>query len=113
MEMRATQSDVSFDRRGRRIRRMTFEQRAELRRRYAAETPGWRRPLIGYVISMPLVAIATWGTLLLRMMMNGYFIFPGALGALSVLFVALFWGVGPSLFALILNTALLGYFFIP
>src|SRR5690242_7263212 len=108
MEMRATRSEVLFDRRGRRKRRMTFEQRAELRKRYVAESPGWRRPFVGYIVSVPLVAIMMWATLWLRMMMHGYFLFPGALASLSVLFVALFWGVGPSLFAIILNTALLG-----
>jgi signal transduction histidine kinase len=113
MEMRSTQSEVLFDRRGRRIRRMTFEQRIELRKRYAAETPGWRRPLFGYIISVPLVAVAIWSTLMLRIVMKGYFAFPGSVASLSVLFVALFWGVGPSLFAIILNTVLLGYFFIP
>src|SRR6266700_1561035 len=113
MDMRATQSEVLFDRRGRRIRRLSLEQRVELRKRYAAEIPGWRRPLIGYVISVPLVAITIWTTLMLRMIMKGFFLFPGSLAVLSVLFVALFWGVGPSLFAIILNTALLSYFFIP
>jgi signal transduction histidine kinase len=112
MEMRATRSDVFFDRRGRRIKRMTFEQRVELRKRYVAQIPGWRRPLIGYIVSVPLVGLAMWTTLMLRMMM-GEFLFPGSLSALAVLFVALFWGVGPSLFAIALNTVLLDYFFLP
>jgi signal transduction histidine kinase len=112
MEMRATRSDVFFDRRGRRIKRMTFEQRVELRKRYVAQIPGWRRPLIGYIVSVPLVGLAMWTTLMLRMMM-GQILFLGSLSALSVLFVALFWGVGPSLFAIALNTVMLDYFFLP
>lgn len=110
--MRAPEMDISIDRKGRRLQRMTFAQRAELRRRYVANIPRWRHPLVGYLASIPLITIATYGTLSLRDML-GVFHFSGTLLSLAVLFVAIFWGVGPSLFSVLISTLILDYYVIP
>src|ERR1700738_3304859 len=98
--MRAVRSDIYIDKRGRRYRRMSFEQRVQLRKEYIANVPGWRHPIIGYIMAIPLVALVTLGNWYFDQML-GQNLFPSTLFILAVLFTALFWGVGPSLFAII------------
>jgi signal transduction histidine kinase len=108
--MRATHTDVYIDGRGRRLERMSLAQRKALRRQYKAKIPVWRQPLIGYFASVPLVALAILTTSTLRGAL-GDFHFHSALLILAVLIVATVWGVGPSLFTLLLSAVLLEYNF--
>ena len=91
---------------------MSFQKVAVLRRQYNAEKPWWRRSAMGFLFSILVVALVILGTLFLRSIMPN-FRFPSALLLLAVLFVSLIWGVGPSLFALLLSTLALDYYFIP
>jgi signal transduction histidine kinase len=111
MEMRATRPDIYMNHKGQRVRRMTLAQQAELRKRYVASAPRWRHPLVGYIISFPIVGTALIGTLMLQGTL-GHILFPGSLMVLAVLFVALLWGAGPSLLAVVLSTLLLDYYFV-
>jgi signal transduction histidine kinase len=108
--MRATHTDVYIDSRGRRLERMSLAQRKALHRQYKAKIPAWRQPLVGYLASLPLVALAILTTCTLRGAL-GDFHFPSALLILAVLIVATVWGVGPSLFTLFLSAVLLEYNF--
>ncbi|MBO0796908.1 MAG: DUF4118 domain-containing protein [Ktedonobacteraceae bacterium] len=108
--MKATRTNTYIDSRGRRLKRMSLEQRKALRRQYEAKMPGWRLPIVGYLVSILLVALALVATEMLNGML-GSFYFPGALLVLAVLIVATFWGVGPSLFTLLLSAVLLEYNF--
>jgi signal transduction histidine kinase len=108
--MRATHTDVYINSRGRRLERMSLAQRKALRRQYKAKIPVWRQPLVGYLASVPLVALAILTTSILRGAL-GDFHFPSALLILAVLIVATVWGVGPSLFTLLLSAVLLEYNF--
>jgi signal transduction histidine kinase len=112
--MRATHTDRDsyVDDRGRRLVRKKLSHNVTLRKEYNSRIPRWRRPLIGYLISFPLVGLALLGTSFMQQMLGSAY-FTGALSSLAVLFVALFWGVGPALFALLLSTLLLDYYFIP
>src|SRR5579859_3413222 len=93
----------------RRLASMSLAQRTELRKEYAAHLPRWRHPLIGYLISMPLVYLAIWTISYLETFIRDHFYFPGSVMLLPVLLVSLFWGVGPALFALALGTLALDY----
>ena len=90
---------------------MRLLQRAEMCRQYIAHIPGWRKPVIGYVLTFPTVALAT----VLVMLMKYYwprFYFPGATMLLAIVLVALLWGIGPALLSVILCTLSLDYFYI-
>lgn len=110
--MKATQNDTYVNRQGTPVRRMTFEQRVELHKNFVAAIPRWRHPLIGYLVSVLLVGLMCWGFQAL----DGWFgkggvYLSGSLLLLPVLFVAIFWGAGPSLFAVLLGTLYIDYFF--
>ncbi len=98
-------------RRGRRLTLARFQQMATLHRSYMAQKPWWRRSLVGYLLSIPLVALG-----LLAVLGQDYLMphnsFPGVPLLISVLLVALGWGVGPALFSVLLSTLALDYFYI-
>jgi signal transduction histidine kinase len=115
MTMRATRSGVSDgyeDRYGRRMHRMSYAQRAELRKRYNASIPRWRQPLVGYIATIPLVIAAIYATLSLKEMLGDVY-FAGAIVLLTTMLIAIVWGVGPSLLCVLLSTLLLEYYFFP
>ncbi len=101
------------DRRGRPLQKMSLEKRMELRRLYVAQMPRWRRPLLGYLASVPIVGLGLAAVLLMKYLLPGNFYFLGTPMMLSVLLVALFWGVRPALFAILLGAVALDYFSIP
>jgi len=94
------------------IVRKDKEQPAGLMRLlHGAEMRRWRKPVIGYVLTFPTVALAT----VLVMLMKYYwprFYFPGATMLLAIVLVALLWGIGPALLSVILCTLSLDYFYI-
>ena len=111
--MRASQPTNTYtDRSGRPLRRMSLEQRSALRKRYNATVPGWRHPIIGYLACIPLVVLTMYVTVLMQHMLTRLYI-PSSLPILAILFAALFWGVGPALFALVLSTLALDYYVTP
>jgi len=90
---------------------MGLIQRTELHKHYVVAVPRWRRPIVGYVISIPFIAATLYASLLFQEML-GEFRFPGSLLVLPVVFVAICWGVGPSVFAVVLSALLLDCYFI-
>ncbi|MDQ2884745.1 MAG: HAMP domain-containing histidine kinase [Chloroflexota bacterium] len=111
MTMKATQSSTYIDRRGRSMRRMSFEDRVRLRKNYVAQSPRWRHPVVGYLLSPFIVALCMLILLFLQKTL-GVLHFSATFLILPVLFAALFWGVGPAIIAIILCTLLLDYYFI-
>jgi signal transduction histidine kinase len=109
--MRVARSGTYLDARGRRIKRMSFEQRVELRKHYNAQVPQWRRAIVGYVIAIPMIAAILVITLYMRSML-GSVLFPSSLFIVAVLLMALLWGVGPALFAILLSAGILEHWFI-
>ncbi|HLG64277.1 MAG TPA: HAMP domain-containing sensor histidine kinase [Ktedonosporobacter sp.] len=111
--MRTTHTTGAYiDRHGRRFKRMSFEQRAQLRKHYKAHMPRWRHPFIGYLASIPLVTLAMYTTMGMQKLL-GYPYLPHPLLVMAVLFTALFWGVGPALFTVMLSTLALDYYTLP
>jgi|SRR5579875_140753 signal transduction histidine kinase len=117
--MRARQSSIDANRQRQRpgsrtghpLKLMSFEQRAELRKRYVRNIPRWRQPVVGYVLCIPLVVRALMTTLSVEHMLHHFYVF-GSIEFLAVLFLAIFWGVGPAFSAVLVSTLLLDYFFI-
>ncbi|MBV9232266.1 MAG: HAMP domain-containing histidine kinase [Chloroflexi bacterium] len=89
-----------------------LQQRAEMRKRYIAQIPRWRHPLIGYVLTLPIVGLAIVLVLLEKELIQHFF-FPAAPMFLAIVLVALIWGTGPALLAVVLNTLALDYFYVP
>jgi signal transduction histidine kinase len=91
---------------------MTAEQRVELRKHYMANIPVWRHPIIGYIATFPLTIASMEGTLFLQHMATmAQFHMVGVIPAVAVLLIATLWGVGPSLFAVLISTILLDYYY--
>jgi signal transduction histidine kinase len=101
-----------FRRNGRPVVLVRLQQRAELRKRYIAQIPKWRHPLVGSLFSVPLVGLAIFLVLLEKMFIYDFY-FPGAPLILAIVLVALIWGTGPALFSVLLSTLALDYFYIP
>ena len=95
-----------------RLVRVSLQKNVTLRKQYVATIPAWRRPIIGYIASIPITALGVLSTLTLQQML-GHIYFPGAFSFLIITIVALIWGVGPSLFAILLCMLALDYFIIP
>jgi signal transduction histidine kinase len=89
-----------------------LQQGAEMRRRYIAHIPRWRQPLVGYLVTLPFVAVATIFTVLMKYILPRFY-FPGSTMLLAIILVALLWGIGPALFSVFLSTISLDYFYIP
>lgn len=109
--MRAAPGDIFVDKRGHRYRRMSLEQRAELRKSYIANVPKWRHPSVGYFMTLPMVGIFVLFTMYFLQIV-GRFLFSSTLYILVVLFIALLWGVGPAMLAIVLSAIALTHFFI-
>lgn len=104
-------TDTRTKQQERKLVRRTLSKEVILRKQYVAQKPLWRRPIIGYVFSFPIVGLALGCTLFLRHFLQHLY-FPSSFMLLAVLGVALLWGVGPSLFAIFLSCLTLDYFFI-
>lgn len=105
-------NETLIDRRGRPLKRVSLQKRVELRRLYVAQMPRWRHPWIGYLAGIPIVGLGMATVMLLKYLLPNNFFFPGMPLVLSVLLVALFWGMGPALLAVLLGTLALDYFYI-
>jgi signal transduction histidine kinase len=98
-----------LDKRGRPYRRMSLAQRAQLRKHYIANVPRWRRPFVGYAIALPVVFACSLLSISVILTIGGL-LFPAFVYVLAVLFAALFWGVGPAIFTVLLCSLSLEYF---
>jgi len=103
--------ETLIDRKGRAMKRISLQKRVELRRLYVAEMPGWRRPLVGYLVTFPIVGLGLLVLLLEQLALPNLY-FPGTPLLIATLLVALFWGVGPALLSVALGTICLDYFYI-
>lgn len=72
----------------------------------------WRHPLVGYLLGVLLVGL---GLIigLIEMQVLSPLTFPGVVLLVPVVIVALFWGVGPAIFAILLSILVLDYLYIP
>jgi signal transduction histidine kinase len=63
----------------------------------------WQRQRIGYLLTVPLVAAGTVGSVQFES-------FPSATMIIAVFVIALFWGAGPALFGTVIGTLTLDYY---
>jgi len=92
---------------------VSLQKRVELRRLYITQIPRWRHPLTGYFAAVPIVGAGIALIVLAKMMLGDTFVFPGLSPLLSILLVALLWGVGPALFAVLISSVALDYIYFP
>ena len=77
-----------------------------------AQLPRWRHPLVGYLVGLLLVALGL-GVGVVETQLLLPFSFPGVPLLFVVVLVALLWGVGPAIFAMLLSLLVLDYWYIP
>ena len=76
------------------------------------ERSWWCHPCIGSLFCLPLVGLALLGILLGQRLLLHFYFFDASL-FLAVMVIALIWGARTALFAVVLSTLILDYFFIP
>jgi signal transduction histidine kinase len=103
---------VDTDRRSLPLVPVGLQQHAQRHKRSATLMPRWRRPVIGYVLSIPVVGVTLLGVLWVQHLFPHFFFFDGPL-LLAVMVIAMIWGIGPALFAALVSTAALVYLYIP
>ena len=109
MNIRATHIDAK--RKGQPMVLMRLKQDAQMRKRYIAQISRWRHPLVGFLLAFPVVGLAIF-LMLLENYLIPHFPFPGAPMYLAIVLVALIWGIGPALLAVVLSTVALDYFYL-
>ena len=107
-----SKKEALTDHRGRSLMLGRLQQQAQGRKRSAARMPRWRRPVIGYVLSIPFVGGVSLGILWVQHRFPHFSLFDGPL-LLAVMVMALIWGIGPAIFSALLCTAVLAYMYIP
>ena len=100
------------DQQGRQLVLMSLQKQAQMRKFYVARIPKWRHPLVGYILSIPLVGLTLLGDMWEQHMLP-HFYFSGGPLLLAVMLIALIWGVGPAIFAALLGALALIYLYIP
>jgi len=101
-----------IDQQGRQLVLMSLQKQAQMRKFYVARIPKWRHPLVGYILSIPLVGLTLLGVMWEQRMLP-HFYFSGGPLLLAVMLIALIWGVGPAIFAALLGALALIYLYIP
>ena len=77
-----------------------------------AQLPRWRHSLIGYLVGLLLVGLGLGvGVLETRLLFP--FSFPGVPLLFAITLVAMLWGVGPAIFAMLLSLLVLDYWYVP
>ena len=103
---------VDTDRRSQPRVSIHLQQQSRRRKRSVAQMPRWRRPFTGYVLSIPFVGVTSLGVLWVQRQFPHFSFFDGPL-LLTVMVIAMIWGIGPALFSALVSTAVLAYIYIP
>ncbi len=77
-----------------------------------AQLPRWRHPLVGYLVGLLSVTLSL-GLGVVEMHLLLPFSFPGVPLLFAIVLVALLWGVGPAIFAMLLSLLVLDYWYVP
>ncbi len=79
---------------------------------HVVQLPRWRHPFVGYVLSAFLLGLSLFVGLIETQLLLPV-AFPGVLLTLTVLIVALLWGVGPAVFTILSGLLVLDYLYVP
>ncbi len=104
-------TQAKHPRKSQQLKLVSLQKRAQVRKHYIAQMPRWRHPLVGYLITIPIVGLAILAVLVGEHFTT-YFYFPGVPMILAIVLIALIWGLGPALFAVLLSTLALAYFYL-
>src|SRR5579864_1361418 len=88
------------------------KEQAQRRQWYLAHLPTWRRPLVGYLLTLPFITL-TMLIPLLFVQMGVHNVIVGAPVFLVTVLIALMWGTGPAIVAIVLGGLSLNYLFLP
>jgi len=89
------------------VRLRTYLQRlGDQHTRSVAQLPRWRHPLVGYLVGLLLVGLGLAMGLVETQLLSP-FSFQGVPLLFAIVLVALFWGVGPAIFAILLSLLVL------
>jgi len=110
--MGTKKTHTGSDRRGQPLVLVSLQEQAQMRRLYIAKIPGWRHPFFGYIFSIPLVGLALLGEIWLQHLFP-HFYFSGGPLFLTIMLVAVLWGLGPAILTALLSALALTYLYIP
>jgi len=79
---------------------------------HVVQLPRWRHPFVGYILSAFLLGLSLFVGLIETQLLLPV-AFPGVLLTLTVLIVALLWGVGPAVFTILSGLLVLDYLYVP
>jgi signal transduction histidine kinase len=89
-----------------------LQRQSRRRKRSVAPMTRWRRPLIGYMLSIPMVGVTSLGVLWIQHLFPHFYFFDGPL-LLVVMVIAMIWGIGPGLFSALVSTTTVVYMYSP
>jgi signal transduction histidine kinase len=92
--------------------RLRRQERARRRQWYLAHPPWWRKPLVGYLLTVPFIALIMPFPLLF-VQMSVYNTLVGVPVFLATVLIAYMWGTGPAIVAIVLGILSLNFFFRP
>jgi signal transduction histidine kinase len=84
----------------------------DLFRRCIKYIPRWRSPLVGYLCAVPILVLSLFIAVFMQRLLQR-FLFPATFMLLSIIIVAIVWGIGPALLMLVIGVILLNYYFAP
>lgn len=84
-------------------------QHGETQQAALARVPWWRKLIPSYALALLIVVLATSITLIGEKFVNVYYFPNSATLLMGILCIALIWGIGPGLFAIILSCCVLFY----
>jgi signal transduction histidine kinase len=88
------------------------DEQARRRQWYLAHLPWWRKPLVGYLLALPFIAlIMLFPLLFVQLDVDNPLV--GAPVFLVTALVAWLWGTGPAILAIVLGALFLDDFFVP
>ncbi|HEX6479500.1 MAG TPA: HAMP domain-containing sensor histidine kinase, partial [Ktedonobacteraceae bacterium] len=101
--------EETSEKRSSRLRR---EEQARWRQWYLAHLPWWRKPLVGYLLALPFIALVMLLPLLfIQLDVDNPLV--GAPVFLVTVLVAWLWGTGPAIVTIVLGGLFLDDFFVP
>ena len=95
-----------------RLSRLRRKEQARRRQWYLAHLPWWRKPLVGYLLTVPFIALSMLFPLLF-VQMSVYNALVGIPVFLVTVLIAWLWGIGPAIVAIVLGILSLNFFFRP
>ena len=92
--------------------RMRTKEQAQGRKQYFVHLPWWRKPLLGYLLTVPFISLTMLFPLLF-VQVSVYDDLVGVPAFLATVLIAWLWGTGPAIVTIVLGILSLNFFFRP